>query len=351
MSAIKDSDNRQVLYDRIETVRQSDQHWNRNLQSVADAIPDPAVRGHLNRLIRMGKENFSPQTLVAQFPDLFWLLTLRSDRASADATTIILEQSAYQSAANRRRLQTLAYPIVVATMAMLLAIAISYFVVPPFDEMFREFELRVPSPTKIVLGFSSIVTSHPLVALLFVVLVVALCWLSTMAITHGIFARNWFRFGDRGKGLARSELARLAVQLAELVDEGIPISTALRIASACTQQHHLFSLLVDTAKHIERSRNNAMESNIDRWQDQTKSGLPANFQLAIGMAAGTDTATSDTTLLRSLSNNYQELSVSQSSLLSIVISILTLIGIAMMVAFVVFALFLPMISLVTVLSS
>ncbi|OYP31012.1 type II secretion system F family protein [Rhodopirellula sp. MGV] len=333
------------LLGRITEIINSDPAWAQRLDQIASTIPDQSIRRRLKSLSAALDRQCSPAELVQRFPNLYWLLTLRSKSASADATTLILEQTAYQSTTTHRRMQHLAYPIAVATFAMLIGIAVLYFIVPNFEDMFLEFDLQLPPITRFVISVSGFVSAHPAYAIGLGILVVISSVAAIAGLKHGLTQSQLVSFSNWNDIPDRHELARLAIQLAELFDEGVPFEEAIRIVSDCVAHpglRHSLRAIAYQAASVPPSQLKLTSRQFE--------GLPPNFALAIEMGGGLELANRDTTLLRTLSDNYQELAVTQSSLLTLAFGVLTIVGIAFFVGFTVIAMFLPLVSLISALS-
>ncbi|MCC9599588.1 hypothetical protein LOC67_03370 [Stieleria sp. JC731] len=341
-----------ALHDRITKIRSEDQHWESRLNSIADSVPDATLRHRLQQMATAVANDTDAPSLVREYPNLHWLLTLRSDTGSADVTSILAEQAAYQSAVSQQRLRFLAYPIAISTVAALLGILICFFVVPPFADMFREFGILVPAPTRLLISISEVVTSHVIVPITLGAIAIA-GFISVIAmIKRGVLFHDWSNRHSWISSPPKQHLAKLSIQLAEMIEEGLPTSHALFIAGVCVNHTQLFFGITELAQRYsehERTGRSVRSTEII--------SIPANLALAIELAStqsppdGIPDSRQDTTMLRALAQNYQELAFNQSSLLSMFIGMLTIVGVAMLVGFVVVALLSPLLSLVTSLSS
>lgn len=124
----------------------------------------------------------------------------------------------------------LIYPIIVSLVAILILTGIMIFIVPTFEKMFEEFELKLPTPTILLIAMSNYVASYwflliamPIILLLFVKLV--------KKFRHG---RNGFdtfiiRVPIFGGLIEKNILARTTRTLGTLVSSGVPILEAINI--------------------------------------------------------------------------------------------------------------------------
>ncbi|WP_182865790.1 type II secretion system F family protein [Rhodopirellula sp. JC639] len=124
----------------------------------------------------------------------------------------------------------LIYPIVVAIVAILILTGIMIFIVPTFEEMFEEFELKLPAPTLLLIAMSNYLASYwwllivmPIMFLLFIKLM--------RKFRHGRTGFDMFiiKVPVFGGLLEKNILARTTRTLGTLVSSGVPILEALAI--------------------------------------------------------------------------------------------------------------------------
>ncbi|MCC9601480.1 type II secretion system F family protein [Stieleria sp. JC731] len=124
----------------------------------------------------------------------------------------------------------LIYPIVVAMVAILIVTGIMIFIVPTFEQMFDEFELKLPAPTLLLIAMSNYLKSYwwllivmPIMFLLFVKLM--------RKFRHGRIGFDMFiiKVPVFGGLLEKNILARTTRTLGTLVSSGVPILESLNI--------------------------------------------------------------------------------------------------------------------------
>ncbi|WP_436715159.1 type II secretion system F family protein [Roseiconus lacunae] len=124
----------------------------------------------------------------------------------------------------------LIYPIVVAMVAILIVTGIMIFIVPTFEQMFEEFELKLPAPTLLLIAMSNYLKSYwwllivmPIMFLLFVKLM--------RKFRHGRIGFDMFiiKVPVFGGLLEKNVLARTTRTLGTLVSSGVPILEAMNI--------------------------------------------------------------------------------------------------------------------------
>jgi type IV pilus assembly protein PilC len=124
----------------------------------------------------------------------------------------------------------LIYPIVVACVAILILTGIMIFIVPTFEEMFEEFDLKLPAPTLLLIAMSNYLANYwwlliviPIMFLLFVKLV--------KKFRHGRVGFDMFiiKVPIFGGLIEKNILARTTRTLGTLVSSGVPILEAMNI--------------------------------------------------------------------------------------------------------------------------
>lgn len=131
--------------------------------------------------------------------------------------------------------QALAYPIIVAVLAVLVAVGLFTFVVPKFAKTLVDAGIPLPFTTKIVLGFSQhigIIIPSILIA------AAAICWAykktAQVSIVRRCIEAMLARVPLIGVLVVRSAAARFCRMLALLLDVGVPVVEALEVSErAC----------------------------------------------------------------------------------------------------------------------
>ena len=149
----------------------------------------------------------------------------------------VLQRQATQSRAKTERWGVLVYPLLVLVLSTLVLAFISIAITPVFEQMFLEFGLVIPAPTRLVISISHIMQSvwfWLLFAVLLLLLVVmlgmraanSLRWL----ITGGV--DSWFSAGYS----TRHSLGDLAWHTALLIELGQGVETSVEIAGAANRK-------------------------------------------------------------------------------------------------------------------
>ncbi|MCA9141080.1 MAG: hypothetical protein KDB00_30125 [Planctomycetales bacterium] len=336
-----------ALYDRIDQVRRTRIDLSAQLRNIAPELPSNATQKSLLELADAVESNVSAAELVSRFPKFCWLITLQSSAAMTDALTAILEQAAYQHSLWVKKIRALAYPLVLLSIAIIMLIATLTLLIPPFDEMFQEFDIRLPAMTQGLVNVSRLVTTSPLVvAFVITVGMAGLAGLLWIWIGDGMIKQKLLG-PSTNVTTTRQSLSTVTLQLAELIEDGLPLDHSLRIVAESHFNGTMRSILADLAVQAGCDKSRLQKSRAAMI-------LPPNFLYALNPTSliGPDNAQPpNTTMLRELAASYRDLSIRRKDWMSFVLAQIAVVGVGLLIATIVIALFLPLVSLVTSLSS
>jgi type IV pilus assembly protein PilC len=241
----------------------------------------------------------------------------------------------------RRVRGAMVYPIVVILIAIIIVGFIMYFIIPKFEAIFADFGVDLPKMTVFLIDASHFVVDYYWVCLV----VPAFIWMLLKLIRRNktgayILDRLVLYIPVMGQIVEKSTVARTMRTLGTLVQSGVPILEALNIVR-------------DTAGNavFERAFNRIYES-IREGETIAQPLREARIvdDIVVNMIdVGEETGDLDTMLNKIADNYEEEVEVLVESLVSLLepIMIVVLGGI---VGFIVIALFLPLIQLITKLS-
>lgn len=125
------------------------------------------------------------------------------------------------------------YPAVIIGITILLTFGIVVFIMPRIGGIFTSFDVKLPLPTRILMGLSSFILDHPLkAALLFFVLMGSIIGLFRAKFLKPMWHRIFLRLPVFGKILIYVNLARFSRTMNSLLQAGVPITEALQITGS-----------------------------------------------------------------------------------------------------------------------
>jgi general secretion pathway protein F len=337
------------------------------LAAYADEMPSGRRRRELQTVCRVldGGDAAEATRALESLPE-YWIPLLSSAASSHDPGHVLQEYLAESHRADelrRQRWVMLAYPTVVIGIAAIVLTVISCLVTPAFAEMFSDFDLELPDLTLVVLAVSHWITwgGVPVIAAVVAVLGLLLfCWL---ALTRYVtFAMPWGR---------STAIARFAQFAADLLEAGVDIPNALRVAGFTTRKPRLRRAAWLLANDLERGSGPVMagllteppddrespevrgqETRAQQGQEtraQHRAYRPLTTTVLHALRADM-AASSRIRLLREISDCYAGRDRTRLSWAYGIIEPIAILAVGALVAIVVLALFLPLVSLIQNLS-
>lgn len=245
-----------ALRSHLERVLQRGQAMTPALRAFAAELPEGYRRRQLIRVLGVLERGDAAEASAAlsELPE-FWIPLLSAATVSNDAGRVLrqfLDESQRASELRRQWWQSLAYPLIIALLALGVMTVLSFLVVPVFRDIFMEFDLPLPRWTAFVLGVAAWIQSgRILIALAIAVAAVFLLWKLTALLP--VSWQVWW--GDRfGTPLGRTTaIARLAEFTADLLEAGLEVPDALRIAGFSTRSPRLQRAAWRLAREIDRN--------------------------------------------------------------------------------------------------
>jgi len=236
----------------------------------------------------------------------------------------------------RRVIGALVYPLAVLTFAGLIVTGIIIYIIPRFMDMFKELEVELPLPTKILLGISDFAVNYwyliPLIPISIVVL-----YKLIRATKTGRYATDWVKFHMPlfGPILRKGAIARFTRTFGTLISSGVPILEALTITR-------------DTVGNV------VLSNALSQVHDSIREGEPIAAPLSetkvcddmvVNMIdVGEETGNLDNMLVKIADTYDEEVDVAVEGLTSLMEPIMVIM-MGLIVGFIVISLFLPLIKI------
>ena len=228
------------------------------------------------------------------------------------------------------------YPAVVITIAVAVVLAIMTFIVPKFEEVFRQVKVPMPGLTLMLMEISNFVKGYwyVIVAFPFVLFFIMGAWGRTKGGRLTI-DRMKLHAPLVGPIMKKSVIARFCRTLGTLLQSGVPILEALAIVKNATGNEVVSNAIGTVHDSIREGESIA----------EPLAACGVFDDIVINMIdVGEETGELDKMLLK-ISDNYDaEVDAAVSALMSVMEPIL-IVGLGFTVGFIVVALFLPLISL------
>jgi type IV pilus assembly protein PilC len=242
----------------------------------------------------------------------------------------------------KRRIKgAMVYPIVVIVVACAIVGFILYFIIPKFEAIFKDFGVDLPQMTQFLIRASHVVVQKFWI----VILVPVVIWIIIKLLYRNrtgayILDRIWLMVPVMGAIIEKSTVARTMRTLGTLVQSGVPILESLAITRDTAGNavfERAFTRIYESIREGETIAQPLKESRV-------VDDIVVNM-----IDVGEETGDLDT-MLNKIADNYdEEVEVLVESLVSLLEPIMILI-LGGIIGFIVIALFLPLIQLISKLS-
>jgi type IV pilus assembly protein PilC len=236
------------------------------------------------------------------------------------------------------------YPAVVITIAVGIVSMIMIFVIPKFEQIFKDFKTELPGITKILLAISRWFANdygwaYVLFAPIGIMLIVKLVRISQ----GGRYAVDLIKLKIPilGSILAKTSIARFTRTLGTLISAGVPILDAINITKE-TCGNEVYSRALSKVHDAIREG--------ESMADPLRATKVCDAIVVNMVDVGEETGDLDKMLIKIADNYDNDVDVLVGSLISILEPVMVVI-LGLIVGFIVIALFAPMISLIQTVSS
>jgi type IV pilus assembly protein PilC len=275
---------------------------------------------------------------VGQFPKIY-CATLRAGERSGNLDRVLLQYVTYQKATRgfrKKFLSGLIYPAFLLVFLTGLITFVITFIVPRFAELYSTLDVQLPAPTLFVIAFAQ--GFRRLAGVVLAALVGAVLALrAVLRSPRGRLAweRLKFRLPVVGKLLLKFSVAEFARTLATLLQGGIPIVAALETAKESVSSPLLAQTISQAEQEVAAGR--ALSSSL-----RLSGFFPA---LALDMMEVGEGTGEMPNMLGSLAEFFEEdVNVDLATLVALVDPIM-IASIAVVVAFVLVAFYMPLFSM------
>ena len=312
------------------------------LHALVSELPSGRTKREIGQLIRIVSSTQSGAELRTSDEAVRWLPLLSAGLSSANSTRRLGDLIDYanrdlQIRSERNRL--LAYPIILTVLAMFVLGWLCLMVVPIFDSMFSEFGLRLPAPTLAIVELTRQLQAHPLRTPLIICGIAVSIYVAIRLWTHFAMTTRLFGSVVSGNSSSVSAMSSLTGQLAELLQIGISRPDALWIAGRGCENYHF-------KKAAEQLARDAYSRDRPLAESRAARSFPANVILALDVGDGHP----NIGLLRELSAMYAQRVYRRVDWSTGAVAQISIVLLGAIVAFLVIALFLPLVSLISGLS-
>ncbi len=210
----------------------------RNLNILADQWPEGKFRDTILDTSDMVEEGQPLSDALDQHPEVFddlFVNMARAGEAGGVLDKVLNRLADFMERAQNMRDRTrsaAAYPAVIFVVASMVITGLMVFVIPKFEELFREMDLELPTPTVILLSTSNFLVANWWV--IFIPFIFIFFYQFFYFRSHGFRRWNhsvWLRLPVFGSLIKTGQTSRFATTFGTLVASGVPHLRAFEIVS------------------------------------------------------------------------------------------------------------------------
>ncbi len=323
----------------------------RGLNVLGKQEPNPVLKATINNIADsvQGGSTFSES--LGQHPKMFnklYVNMVKAGELGGVLEVVLTRLAEYQEKAHKLKgkiVSAMVYPLIVMFIAVAIMSFLMLFIVPKFRDMFRDMGdgAQLPLISRVVFGFSDWMLARPLLLpnAVWILFIAVGGWTAFGAWARTVKGRNMvdgFKlklpvFGDIQR---KSAIARFSRTLGTLVTSGVPILQALNITRDTAGN-------VIVAEAIDKVHD-AVKEGESIVTPMTGSGIFPNLVVSM-VDVGEETGQLPEMLLKIADVYDDEVDGAVTALTSILEPIMIVI-LALVVGAIVFALFLPLISVI-----
>jgi len=312
------------------------------LETIEEQTQNPNFKLAINYLRKNIEGGASFSESLRQLPEIFDELYVNMVRAGEQSgqfaeTMKRLGDLLEANARLRRKIKSaMTYPLVVLSLAIIIAIGMIIFIVPVFAQMYADFGSSLPGPTQFLVNLSYAGKKYSVVIIPAIV-VLLLAFRQWRRTAHGALMVDAFllRAPIFGVLVQKVAVARFARTLAQLVQSGVPILSALETVARATGNRVIEAAILEARTAVEHG--DTLSAGLTG-----KSCMPA--MLIRMMAAGEKTGKMDE-MLESVADNFDDEVDAMLGALTSMLEPLLMIILGVVIGGIVVCMFLPIFKL------
>jgi len=316
-----------------------------SLSALAKQTQNRRMRAVIVALTREIREGNSFAKALSKQPAVFDNLFVVTAEVGQESGRLaeVLDHLAHHlekiNALKKKFLQALTYPFVVISVAFCAVTFMLVFIVPTFAEMFRNFQMELPTSTKVVLRISDLFIDYGKYALVVAVGTIYISWRSRKSeVVKRQFDMYALKVPLIGNLLLSNHVARFCRTLGTMLKAQVSLLDAIEITHRITANAEMKNEIRSMMLNVKKGNSIAQPLVESRYFP------PIVAQM---IAVGEETSELDSMLLKVADYYEKELDGKVESLSSIIEPVLILF-LGMIVASILISMYMPMFDLVNV---
>jgi type IV pilus assembly protein PilC len=231
----------------------------RSLYILAEQTESKALAEVVSQVRMDVEKGSSLSAALAKHPKAFNRLYVSMVRAgeiggALDSVLLRLAETIEKQVELRRKVKSaMTYPVVVAALVLVIVTAMLLFVIPMFENIYKELGGSLPAPTQFLINISKVIRKFWWA--IFIVEIGAAIWFKRW-INSEEGRKKWdaikLKVPVFGKLVRKTALARFSRTLSALVRSGVPILESLDIVAETSGNHVVAEAVWDTQAAVKR---------------------------------------------------------------------------------------------------
>ncbi len=309
-----------------------------SLETLITQITNPTLKKIMAQIKESVNEGNSLAHALSKNPKLFSQIYVNMVRAgeASGSLDLVLERLAdfgeRQEELRGRFAAAMVYPVIMLCVGTIILICLITFVVPQVTSIFEDMGQTLPLPTQILIGVSDFLKS-------FWWLVLAALAVMVFLIKKAIRTPGGKHIWDKikltvpvlGEINIKSAMARLGRTLGSLIQNGVPLLSALEIVRNIVNNTHIAQTLESAMEQIEGGKSLAAPLSKSRW-------FPP---IAVQMISVGEHSGELEKMLHKIADIYERETESKIMAMTAMLDPIMILGMGLVVAFIVVSILLP----------
>jgi len=317
----------------------------RALEVMARQENNPRFREVLQTIADQVRSGNSFSDGLAQHPKVFdrlYVNMVKAGEAGGVLDTVLARLASFMEKAQRTRKRVksaMVYPLVVVSVAVIIVGLLMVFVVPKFKQIFADMlgDARLPGPTQFVISISTFIQNNILATLGIIVgVIVGLKFLKKTPVGSRITTWASLNFPKFGDLVRKVNIARITRTFGTLLSSGVPILQAITITKDITGNVYYSNALSRVHDAVRDG-----EPLAEPMERETVFPNMVTSMIDVGEETG-DLAE----MLNRIADNYDEDVDNAVAGITSIIEPIMIVFLAVVVGFIVIALFLPIVEII-----
>ena len=153
----------------------------------------------------------------------------------------------------KRVITAFIYPAVIMSVTVIMAIGIVLFIMPKITKIFESFNIDLPLPTRMLIGFSRLLTEQPLLSIAVIGGVIGgLIFIFRLKVLKPFWHILLLKLPIFGKILVYANVARFSRTLNSLLQSGVPVAEGLKMTGEMLDNIQYKTVLEEVSEKIEK---------------------------------------------------------------------------------------------------